>query len=165
VREELGSRNVAALVEISTPRARRTLVWTVDQSRQLLENACDENDPYYVAYVLMLVLGLRRGELGLGWDDVDLAAGKVIIAWQLQRVRGQLLWRPTKIAASDAALPSHGSVSRRWNRAAIPNGSCQGASMARVAYCRDPLPLGPLSTHVTSIARLSQLLHLPTLRA
>jgi integrase len=75
VREELVSRNVAALVKVSTPRARRTLVWTVDQSRQFLENARGENDPYYVAYVLMLVLGLRRGEvLGLGWDDVDLAA-------------------------------------------------------------------------------------------
>jgi hypothetical protein len=39
---------VAALVKVSTPRARRTLVWTVDQSRQFLENARDENDPYYV---------------------------------------------------------------------------------------------------------------------
>jgi integrase len=106
VREELVSRNVAALVKVSTPRARRTLVWTVDQSRQFLENARGENDPYYVAYVLMLVLGLRRGEvLGLGWDDVDLDAGKAIIAWQLQRVRGQLLRRPTKTAASDSALP------------------------------------------------------------
>src|SRR5829696_503324 len=106
VREELVSRNVAALVKVSTPRARRALVWTVDQSRQFLENARDENDPHYVAYVLMLVLGLRRGEvLGLGWDDVDLDAGKAIIAWQLQRVRGQLLPRPTKTAASDLALP------------------------------------------------------------
>jgi integrase len=106
VREELVSRNVAALVKVSTPRARRTLFWTVDQSRQFLENAHDENDPYYVAYVLMLVLGLRRGEvLGLGWDDVDLDAGKATIAWQLQRIRGQLLRRPTKTAASDSALP------------------------------------------------------------
>jgi hypothetical protein len=63
-------------VKVPTPRARRVLVWTVDQSRQFLENARDENDPHYVAYVLMLVLGLRRGEvLGLGWDDVDLDAG------------------------------------------------------------------------------------------
>ena len=106
VRDELVSRNVAALVKVSTPRARRTPVWTVDQARQFLENARDENDPYYVAYVLMLVLGLRRGEvLGLGWDDVDLDAGKAIIAWQLQRIRGQLLRRPTKTAASDSALP------------------------------------------------------------
>jgi hypothetical protein len=39
VREELVSRNVAASVKVSTPRARRTLVSTVDQSRQFLENA------------------------------------------------------------------------------------------------------------------------------
>jgi hypothetical protein len=36
VREELVSRNVAALVKVSRPRARRALVWTVDQSRQFL---------------------------------------------------------------------------------------------------------------------------------
>jgi integrase len=58
------------LTEVPRPRARRTLVWTVDQSRQFLENARDDNDAYYVAYVLMLVLGLRRGEvLGLGWEE------------------------------------------------------------------------------------------------
>jgi len=106
VREELISRNVAALVKVPTPRARRALVWTVDQSRQFLENARKEDDPYYVAYVLMLVLGLRRGEvLGLSWEDVDLDAGRAVIAWQLQRVKGQLLRRSTKTAASDSALP------------------------------------------------------------
>jgi Phage integrase, N-terminal SAM-like domain len=36
VRDELVSRNVAALVKVSTPRARRALVWTVDQSGQFL---------------------------------------------------------------------------------------------------------------------------------
>ena len=106
VREELVSRNVAALVKVPTPRARRTPVWTVDQSRQFLENARNENDLYYAAYVLMLVLGLRRGEvLGLAWDEVDLAEGRATIAWQLQRIGGRLMRRPTKTAASDSALP------------------------------------------------------------
>ncbi len=32
-----------------------------------------EDDPLYAAYVLILVLGLRRGEvLGLAWDGIDL---------------------------------------------------------------------------------------------
>lgn len=59
-------------------------------------------------YVLILVLGLRQGELlGLGWDDLDLDAGTVTIGWQIQRVgkvRG-IERRRTKTASSDATLP------------------------------------------------------------
>jgi hypothetical protein len=53
----------AALVRVPTPRPRRAVVWTVEQSRRFLENARDDLDPYYVAYVLMLVLGLGSGEV------------------------------------------------------------------------------------------------------
>ena len=36
-------------------------------------SARDDGDPPYAAYVLILVLGLRRGELlGLTWPMVDL---------------------------------------------------------------------------------------------
>jgi integrase len=56
--------------------------------------------------VLILVLGLRRGEvLGLRWEDVDLDAAEVSVGWQLQRIGGQLLHRETKTEASDALLP------------------------------------------------------------
>lgn len=59
-----------------------------------------------VAYSLVLVTGLRKGEaLGLTWADVDLDAGELTIGRQLQRVRGQLLHRDTKTQASDATLP------------------------------------------------------------
>ena len=58
------------------------------------------------AYVLMLVLGLRRGELlGLAWEDIDLGAREARIAWQVQRIKGQLLRRKTKTHSSDAPLP------------------------------------------------------------
>lgn len=71
-----------------------------------MESARADDDPLYVAYVLMLVLGLRRGELlGLAWRDVDLDAAQAWIGWQLQRVGGQLVRRETKTYASDAALP------------------------------------------------------------
>ncbi len=59
--------------------------------------------------MLLLVLGLRRGEvLGLGWDDVDLDAGQVRVEWQVQRVGGDLLRRETKTPTSDATLPLPG---------------------------------------------------------
>jgi integrase len=73
IRDELVSRNVAALVKVPVRRARRTPVWLWRRARTFLESARGANDPFYAAYVLMLVLGLRRGEiLGLGWQKLIL---------------------------------------------------------------------------------------------
>lgn len=106
MREELVFRNVAALVRVPVPRAKRAAVWSVDDARRFLESARDAGDAMYAAYVLLLVLGLRRGEvLGLAWEDVDLEQGEAYIAWQVQRVDGQLLRRRTKTPSSDAPLP------------------------------------------------------------
>jgi integrase len=106
MREELVTRNVAALVRVPVPRARKRAVWTVEEARRFLESARSDGDPLYAGYVLMLILGLRRGELlGLAWDDVDLERGEARIAWQVQRVKGELLRRETKTPSSDAPLP------------------------------------------------------------
>ena len=106
MREELVFRNVAALVRVPVPRAKRSAVWSVDDARRFLESARDAGDAMHAAYVLLLVLGLRRGEvLGLAWEDVDLEQGEAYIAWQVQRVDGQLLRRRTKTPSSDAPLP------------------------------------------------------------
>jgi integrase len=106
VREELLTRNVAALVRVPVPRPKRAKAWTAEQSRRFLESARADDDPLYAAYVLMLVLGLRRGELlGLAWDDVDVSEATAWIGWQLQRVNGGLVRRQTKTSASDAPLP------------------------------------------------------------
>ena len=109
VRDEVVARNVAALVRVPLPRPPRTRPWSADEGRRFLESAHDDNDPLYAAYVLLLVLGLRRGEvLGLAWADVDLAQGEVQVSWQLQRIAGHLLRRPLKTAASEAPLPLPG---------------------------------------------------------
>lgn len=106
VREELLSRNVAALRRVAKPRRRKVKPWSVDEARQFLESARTRHDPLFAAYVLILATGLRRGEvLGLRWQDVDLDNAEMTIAWQLQRVRGQLHHRETKTEASDAVLP------------------------------------------------------------
>ncbi len=129
VREELIARNVAALVRVPVPRSRTSPVWSVDQARQFLESARADDDPLYAGYVLMLVLGLRRGELlGLAWEDVDLEDEEAWIRWQVQRIKGELLRRRTKTASSDAPLPlpdicvqaleQRRSVEERWRLAA-----------------------------------------------
>ncbi|MEU6074911.1 site-specific integrase [Micromonospora sp. NPDC047074] len=104
--EELVTRNAAALVKLPPVRRRRGRAWSSDEARRFLESARADRDPLYTAYVLILVLGLRKGEvLGLTEDAVDLAAGELSVGWQLQRVGGQLLHRETKTQSSDATLP------------------------------------------------------------
>jgi integrase len=104
--EELISRNVASVVRLPTSRRTKRAPWSVDEARAFLESARHDADPLYAAYVLVLVLGLRRGEaLGLTWDDIDLAKRELGITRQLQRSRGELLHRETKTPGSEAILP------------------------------------------------------------
>ena len=54
-------RNVAQLVQIPKQRRRRPVPWTSEEARCFLESARSSSDPLYAAYVLVLVLGLRKG--------------------------------------------------------------------------------------------------------
>jgi len=70
------------------------------------ESARRDDDVLYAAYVLVLVLGLRKGELlGLTWELVNLGAGELYVGEQVQRVGRQLLRRETKTETSEAPLP------------------------------------------------------------
>jgi integrase len=97
--------NVAKSVRLPAIRTHKRNAWTSAEARQFLESARADGDPFYAVYVMVLILGLRKGELlGLGWDDVDLDAGVVTIDWQIQRVsklRG-IERRRTTTATSDA---------------------------------------------------------------
>jgi integrase len=84
-------------------------LWTAEEARQFLESAKRDQDLLYPAYVLILVMGLRKGEVvGLPWSAVNLDRAELDIGWQLQRVGGQLLHRETKTEASEATLPLPG---------------------------------------------------------
>ncbi|MGZ4662644.1 MAG: tyrosine-type recombinase/integrase, partial [Arthrobacter sp.] len=58
--DELISRNVATLVRLPSGRTRKIRAWSVTDACTFLESARTSRDPLYAAYVLMLVLGLRR---------------------------------------------------------------------------------------------------------
>jgi integrase len=106
VTEELITRNVAGPVKLPSGRTRKGRRWTTDEARVFLETATERDYTLCVAFVLILVLGLRKGEvLGLHWSDVDLDRSELTVAWQLQRVGGRLILRETKTEASDATLP------------------------------------------------------------
>jgi integrase len=68
---------------------------TVDQARAVLSAAAGE--PLYALYATILSLGLRLGEaLGLSWNSVNFAKGRIEILNTLQRVKGVMCLLDTK---------------------------------------------------------------------
>ena len=69
VEDEIISRNPVYAVKLSNRREgrrRKPRAWTVDDARWFLESAWHAGEALYAAFVLILVLGLRKGEvLGL----------------------------------------------------------------------------------------------------
>jgi integrase len=104
VREELIGRNVAKLVQVSTPEPEEIRPWTDTESRAFLDAI--RGHRLYALFVVALGLGLRRGELlGLRWADVDLRAGQLRVAQTLQRVRGAgVVYGPPKSRRSRRSL-------------------------------------------------------------
>jgi integrase len=79
-REELVSRNVASMVTLPAARklTRRRQSWDAEEARRFLESAYADRDPLYPLWVLILVLGLRKGEAqGLVWPAIDLDGAQV----------------------------------------------------------------------------------------
>ena len=104
VREELLVRNVAGLVEL--PKWDRAPIqpWTANDARRFL--AAAQNDPLYPAFVLLLMYGVRRGEVaGLRWRDIDFRRKVVHIRQQVRRVNGSLQAVPLKTQAGQRDLP------------------------------------------------------------
>ncbi|MFI5616145.1 tyrosine recombinase XerC [Streptomyces sp. NPDC051567] len=106
VTEEEISKNVASLVKVPKPRRRRIKPWSVAEAGRFLTDAAAREDHLLAAWVLVLCLGLRRGEvLGLTWKSVDFEMGELYVDHQIQRAGRQLLHRKTKTEDSDDFLP------------------------------------------------------------
>jgi integrase len=109
MREELVSRNVARLATVAESSPRRVRAWSDEEARAFL--AASRDHPFYAAFVLLLFLGLRRGEaLGLAWEDIDFDAGEIHVRRQLQRVGGGLRLGQVKTHAGRRTLPLLGVV-------------------------------------------------------
>ena len=79
---------------------------TVDQARQLLTSSAEAKDPYYVAWLLMMCCGLRRGEmLALRWSDIDESRQELHIVRQKIDIEGQTLITRPKSAHSVRDIP------------------------------------------------------------
>lgn len=103
-REELITRNVAQLVKLPTYDRIERVPWSAEEAAGFLNGA--RGDPLYTAFVLLVLYGLRRGEvLGLRWQDIDHDDGVIHIRQQLQRVHSTLLQGPVKTRAGQRGLP------------------------------------------------------------
>ncbi|MET7928282.1 site-specific integrase [Streptomyces sp. NPDC005349] len=106
VSEEEISKNVASLVKVPKPRRRRIKPWSVAEAGRFLADAAAREDHLFAAWMLVLCLGLRRGEvLGLTWKSVDFERGELYVDHQIQRAGRQILHRETKTEDSDDYLP------------------------------------------------------------
>ena len=104
MREEIISRNVAKLVQVSAPRYKVSRGLTAHQAKATM--AATTGHRLSALYVLALYLGLRRGELlGLRWQDVDLDEAKLEVVHTLQRVGGTLRLVPPKTEDSARTVP------------------------------------------------------------
>lgn len=76
---------------------------TAEQAQHLLREA--RNTPYFALLATAIMTGLRRGELlGLRWQDVDFASGKIHVRQTLQYVDGQIFFKQPKTAGSRRAV-------------------------------------------------------------
>ena len=101
---ELVNRNVAQLVKRPKYTPKKTAIWSSKQTALFLQTA--KGHPKYIAFLLVLIYGLRRGEaLGLRWCDIDFDNNLIHIRQQIGRINGKLEARDVKTDSSQRILP------------------------------------------------------------
>lgn len=104
MREEIVYRNVAQLVEKPKHTPKETIIWTAEQAAYFLRKS--ENHSQYIAFLLLLTYGIRRGEaLGLRYSDIDFDNGLIHIRQQIDRINGEIKARDLKTKNSRRTLP------------------------------------------------------------
>jgi len=104
MKEELVMRNVATLVDKPKYVPDERIVWTAEQSAFFLE--ATENHPHYVAYLLLLTYGMRRGEiLGLRYSDIDFDNKKIYFRQQYIRLDSGHKMTSLKTVSSNRDVP------------------------------------------------------------
>jgi len=104
----LVTRNVATLIDPPKSRREEVQPYSEEEARRLLDAVT--GDRLEALYTTALALGLRQGELlGLRWEDVDLAKGKLQVRQQVQQLRGQppiIKTLKTRASRRDLDLPA-----------------------------------------------------------
>ncbi|WP_289140848.1 site-specific integrase [uncultured Brevibacillus sp.] len=76
--------------------------WSIKEALRFLEVAKEDNQSYYIVYLLALYTGLRRGEiLSLRWKDCDLNQGKISVCQTLYYSNQQFHFLEPKTSRSN----------------------------------------------------------------
>lgn len=108
VRQRYMTRNVADEIELPSVRTPPIKPLDFEQARALLSVLAGHR--WEALYWLALNLGMRQGEiLGLSWEALDLNAGTLRVAQQLQRIKGaggsrEFVLQTTKTRAGERLL-------------------------------------------------------------
>lgn len=98
VRRGLIARNPAATVEHPVSLKNRVEVWTASELGRFL--ALIARDQFHLIYVLLGLLGLRRGEVvALRWGDLDLDSGFLRVEQSVVRLGDRSVIGPPKSAS------------------------------------------------------------------
>jgi integrase len=148
MREELVQRNVARLVELPAWQRKDIHPWTAEQAAEFLSAA--RSDPFYLAFLLLMLYGLRRGEvLGLRWSDIDTTQQRLHVRQQIQRIAGKVRIGAVKTAAGKRDLPLLPAVSNGLQhyasqlRAEVSAGQRQPAAADLIFTTRTGQPVEP----------------------
>jgi integrase len=135
------SRNVAQLVEMPTAaRPHRQTLTVAQVATQLLPALTD--DRFAVAYLVLFLTGLRRGELcGLRWQDIDFAARTLHVQQELERVPNPNGPTPKTILAF---LPPKTDAGRRT--VALPEECVSALRQHKARIATEKLRLGAAYT-------------------
>ncbi|MEU4706745.1 tyrosine-type recombinase/integrase [Nocardia salmonicida] len=104
MREDIIVRNVARLLVL--PHHERKVVepWSADEAARFV--AAVRSDELYPAFLLLLLYGMRKGEvLGLQWADIDWNSEAFRIRQQRQIIRGRVYVGPVKTSKGKRQLP------------------------------------------------------------
>ncbi|MDI9261270.1 site-specific integrase [Alicyclobacillus sendaiensis] len=96
-------RNVCDLVDPPRPQKVDIQVWDIEHVNRFLLAA--RNDRYYIAFLLAITTGMRKGEiLGLRWIDIDFASKLITVRQNLSFVHGQIYFLEPKTARGRRAV-------------------------------------------------------------
>ena len=163
----LTSRNPAQLVSPPRPTRREMMALSASQFQWLLQQT--EGSRWYPLWVLIGSTGLRKGEaLGLGWQDVDLKAGKVTVRRALQRQPGiGVVFVPPKSAKSrrtvylsQLACQALGAQRRHQDACRMRTNEWLGSGLVFTTLRGGPLESGEVNRALTQALRQAGLPHI-----
>lgn len=117
VKSGLLRRNVAK--DTKPPKVEKQTIraLTAEQSKALLKVAKEKGETIYMAILLALSTGMRRGELlALHWTDVDVKGGTVTVNQSVTTAGGKIIWTKPKTTGSIRKIPLPPDVTAELKR-------------------------------------------------